>query len=179
MCVLCRVCRVLLQTLDTEEGVVLQTVPIVQPVSVQATVRSKRHATSGHPYTHVQCNVDTVRAFMSITKYQTTANILLSALTSFLNPADAAATGPSAAGAGVPENGAALAPSPPQAGAAERFVEISLQHLDVTIVSDYIEELELFFIYMKVATFFFPFLFLFPSPTTRWVVGEGASLSVR
>jgi hypothetical protein len=79
---------------------------------------------------------------MSITKYQTTANILLSALASFLNPAGTATSAPE-------EGDATITPSP-AGGKTERCVEVSLQHLDITIVSDYIEELELFFIYMKV-----------------------------
>ncbi len=32
----------------------------------------------------------------------------------------------------------------------DQFFEMNLKHLDVTIVSDYVEELELFFIYIKV-----------------------------
>lgn len=140
----------LLQTLDAEEGIVLQTVPIVHPVSVQATVRSKRKAVSGHPYTHIQCNVDTVRAFMSITKYQTAANILLAAITSLLNPphekADDDTSLESISSATVNHDVSAVS----RPTGVERFFEISMQHLDITIVSDYIEELELFFIYMKV-----------------------------
>lgn len=138
--------RVLLQTLNAEEGIVLQTVPIMQPLSVQATVRSKRHADSGHPYTHIQCNVDAVRAFMSISKYQTTANILLSALSSLLSSPQQSSRVSSESS--LKEN------SSHSSREVERFFELSMQHFDITLVSDYIEELELFFIYTKVSTSF-------------------------
>ena len=37
--------------------------------------------------------------------------------------------------------------------AVSRVMEINLKHLDLTIVSDYVEELELFYIHIKVFSF--------------------------
>jgi hypothetical protein len=98
---------------------------------------------------------------MSITKYQTTANILLSALASFLNPAGTATSAPEE------EGDSTITPSP-AGGKTERCVEVSLQHLDITIVSDYIEELELFFIYMKVPSAPLPSCHIDAKMKTGW-----------
>ncbi|KAL6057274.1 Vacuolar protein sorting-associated protein 13D [Balamuthia mandrillaris] len=221
-------CRVFLRTLDTGLCRVVQTVPIMHPVSLQIIIQTKKIEAINRSYTHVKCNVDSIKAFMSISKYRTTWNILYQSLVGLLQSSfsteksgekgahanenvggavesstDTKATTPAPdmedmvdsedeqetipsgwvshdenasfsdslsddasytemlprdSGAGAlarePVNdhqAAALASTATnnKMGGRVLTLELSLQHLDMAIVSDYVAELELFIVYLK------------------------------
>ena len=51
-------------------------------------INSKKKGADGSPFTHVNLDVDSIKAFISITKYQTAANILYASLLSFFQSSD-------------------------------------------------------------------------------------------
>ena len=154
-------------------------------------INSKKKGADGSPFTHVNLEVDSIKAIMSITKYQTAANILYASLLSFFQSSDdnvqqQQPAGGGGGGGGGPtttsatqstdeangnnSNNSSLGPlrhsltvardlsrrtkrklmGKKRAGKVNRLIEINLKHLDLTLVSDYVEELELFFVYLKV-----------------------------
>ena len=153
-------------------------------------INSKKKGADGSPFTHVNLEVDSIKAIMSITKYQTAANILYASLLSFFQSSDDNVQQQQPAGGGGGggptttsvtqstddangnnNNSSSLGPTlrhsltvardlsrrtkrklrgKKRAGKVNRLIEINLKHLDLTLVSDYVEELELFFVYLKV-----------------------------
>lgn len=136
-------CSVVLHTLPlTTAPSPVQSITVVYPVNLMTQLQVKTKAVSGLPYVHLQIDVDSFRAVFSMQKYQTTLRILQGYLSAFINP-----TEQTPQPTNVGEEGVAVKRKPSML--SDMVLEATVNHVNLAIVSDYVAELELFYIYMK------------------------------
>jgi hypothetical protein len=166
-----------LKTLETKHEVlnVIQTQEIIHPVTVRLLIQSKRRGANGIPYMHVQCDLDLFAAVISLKKYQTMVSIANSYIAKLFSSFSGGAPGSSESvddntksnqsSTSTPHNGSPLvlssdsiAPSvaPAQeaqpveqkASPVERVFELTIKNLNLSVISDYLAELDLFYIHI-------------------------------
>lgn len=165
-----------LKTLDTKHEVlnVIQTQEIILPVTLRLLMQSKREGANGIPYMHVQCDLDLFAAVISLKKYQTMvaiANSYISKLLANLTGANKPeATGPPQPVADGPnqlvlssDSVAASVMTEPQPATersvpSERVFELTIKNVNLSVISDYMAELDLFYIHITNLDVFASFL---------------------
>eukprot|EP00004_Rigifila_ramosa_P020406 TRINITY_DN5298_c0_g1_i4.p1 TRINITY_DN5298_c0_g1~~TRINITY_DN5298_c0_g1_i4.p1 ORF type:complete len:3089 (+),score=731.08 TRINITY_DN5298_c0_g1_i4:933-9269(+) len=143
--------QISLDTIESATLGIVQSLPLVFPLDLQSSIVFKDASFgSGRKYCAIDVSADTVRAVLSLKKYKTMMAIVsrLFARAFTTKPQPGEPESAPAPAAPAPPVSAEPAPGEENEG-VEFSLRLNLAHVDLTLVSDYVEELELFFFFLK------------------------------